>query len=55
MSFEGSDKAAASIGKEIKEAYDFLDKLCSPRTRRRDRERLTKKLIKELFGDKEEE
>ena len=54
MSFEDSAKAVDSIGKEIKEAYDFLDKLCSPRTRRRDRERLTKKLIKELFGEEQE-
>lgn len=41
------------IGKEIKEAYVFLDKLCSPRTRKRDQQRLTKKLVKELFGEEE--
>lgn len=48
------EEIAVSIGKEIKEANDFLYKLCSPRTRKRDRERLEKKFIKELFGGEKE-
>lgn len=46
-------KFEEAIGNGIEEAYDFLNKLCSPRTRERDRKRFTKTFIKELFGEEE--
>lgn len=42
------------ICKEIEEACDFLDKLYSPRTRERDRQRLIKRLIKNYSESKDD-
>lgn len=41
------------ICKKIEEACDFLDKLYSPRTMERDRQRLIKKLLKNYSESKE--